>query len=235
MPTRLYRTYQGFGEINQQENTTNGNYNGFQTGLRVQNKWGLSGEIDYTWSHEIDITSYDLNRVSNPWNLKYDKGSGALDRRQILNVNYIYKLPFFTKSSGLTKSLLGGWEIAGTILDQTGVHAGSNQTALAFRSTTIRSAWAAATPTVPTRTPRPTTSRQSTSGLTRPDSRAPIPAWAGGPNQGFGNASKDSVVGPGRVNFTTSLYKSFSMTERAHIELRFESFNTFNHTQSNGL
>ena len=39
---------QGFGDINQQENTTNGNYNGFQTGLRVQNRWGLSGEVDYT-------------------------------------------------------------------------------------------------------------------------------------------------------------------------------------------
>jgi hypothetical protein len=64
---------------------------------------------------------------------------------------------------------------------------------------------------------------------------APVPAWLGGTNQGFGNARKDAVVGPGRVNFTTSLYKSFSMTERAHFELRFESFNTFNHFQANGL
>ena len=37
------------------------------------------------------------------------------------------------------------------------------------------------------------------------------------------------------MNFTTSLYKSFAMTERTHIELRFESFNTFNHFQPNGL
>jgi hypothetical protein len=50
-----FRTYQGYGGITQEENTTNGNYNGFQTGLRLQNKWGLSGELDYTWSHEIDI------------------------------------------------------------------------------------------------------------------------------------------------------------------------------------
>jgi hypothetical protein len=48
---------------------------------------------------------------------------------------------------------------------------------------------------------------------------------------GFGNAGKDAVVGPGRVNFTTSLYKSFAVTERAHFELRFESFNTFNHAE----
>jgi len=62
-----------------------------------------------------------------------------------------------------------------------------------------------------------------------------IPQWQGGPNLGFGNVGKDYIVGPGRVNFTTSLYKSFAMTERAHFELRFESFNTFNHTEANGV
>jgi hypothetical protein len=63
----------------------------------------------------------------------------------------------------------------------------------------------------------------------------PVPVWLGGANQGFGSARKDAIVGPSRVNFTTSLYKSFSITERAHIELRFESFNTFNHFEPNGL
>ena len=37
------------------------------------------------------------------------------------------------------------------------------------------------------------------------------------------------------MNFTTSLYKSFAITERARFELRFESFNTFNHTEPNGI
>ena len=58
---------------------------------------------------------------------------------------------------------------------------------------------------------------------------------AGRTNLGFGNAGKDAIVGPSRVNFTTSLYKSFAITERAHFELRFESFNTFNHSEPNGL
>ena len=44
-----------------------------------------------------------------------------------------------------------------------------------------------------------------------------------------------AVVGPGRTNFTTSLYKSFAFTERAHFELRMDSFNTFNHTQFNAF
>ncbi len=61
------------------------------------------------------------NILSNPWYFKYDKGSGQYDRRQMLSINYIYKLPIATKSTGLVKSLVGGWEIAGTIIDETGM------------------------------------------------------------------------------------------------------------------
>jgi hypothetical protein len=64
---------------------------------------------------------------------------------------------------------------------------------------------------------------------------APVPSWLGGPNLGFGNAGKDMIVGPSRVNFTTSLYKSFAIYGTARVELRFESFNTFNHTQFNSV
>jgi hypothetical protein len=63
----------------------------------------------------------------------------------------------------------------------------------------------------------------------------PIAAWDGGPNLGFGNARRDIVVGPGRINFGVNLYKSFALGERAHFEFRAESFNTFNHTQFNGF
>jgi len=229
----VFRQFQGWGDINQQENTTNGNYNGFQTGLRVQNRWGLSGEIDYTWSHEIDLTTYDLAGVSNPWNLKYDKGSGALDRRHILSANYVYKLPIFTQSTGLAHSILGGWELAGTVIDEKGVIPANQGPGLSISYDSIGLGGGY-------------TNRPNVNGKVKYMNKRnqwfdtsqfsnPVPVWLGGPNQGFGNAGKDAIVGPSRVNFTTSLYKSFAMTERAHVELRFESFNTFNHFQPNGL
>jgi len=231
--SNAYRTYQGYGQILEQENNTNGNYNGFQTGLRIQNKWGLSGEADYTWSHEIDLTTYDMKTQSNPWNAKYDKGSGALDRRQILSINYMYKLPFFAKSAGLVHSIAGGWEVAGTFLAQTGVIAADQGPGLSigYDSVGLDSGY---------------TNRPDQNGKVKYTKKrgqwfdtsvfsAPVPVWAGGANQGFGSARKDAVVGPSRTNFTTSLYKSFSITERAHVELRFESFNTFNHTEYNGV
>jgi hypothetical protein len=227
------RTYEGYGGITQQENTTNGNYNGFQTGLRVQNRWGLSAELDYTYSHEIDLTSYDLTGVSNPFNVKYDKGSGALDRRNIVNANYVYKMPFFNKSTGFVQAALGGWELAGTIIDESGTII-SNQgpgLSIPYDAVGLDGGY----------TNRPNVSgkvqylRHFSEWFNVSQFSGPVPAWLGGPNQGFGNAGRDSIVGPGRVNFTTSLYKSFAVTERAHFELRFESFNTFNHFEFNGV
>ncbi|HSZ17011.1 MAG TPA: TonB-dependent receptor [Terracidiphilus sp.] len=225
-----FREFSGYSGITQQENTTNGTYNGFQTGLRVQNRWGLSGELDYTWSHEIDIQTYDNTCcVSNPWYLKYDKGSGFLDRRNILGANYIYNFPFFAKSNGLVHSIAGGWEIAGTIADVTGVptasqYGGSDTIGLGGGYSNRLNASGKMS------YPKKVTEWFDPSRLS-----VPTAAWSGGQNQGFGSSGKDAIVGPGRVNFTTSLYKSFAMTERAHFELRFESFNTFNHTQFNSI
>jgi hypothetical protein len=62
-----------------------------------------------------------------------------------------------------------------------------------------------------------------------------VPAWAGGANNGFGDARKDIVIGPGRLNFDTSLYKTFKIHESTNFEFRAESFNTFNHTEFNNL
>ncbi len=239
-----FRTYPGFADIQQEENTTNGNYNGFQTGLRIQNRWGLSGELDYTYSHEIDLTTYDLDGVSNPFNLKYDKGSGALDRRQMLSANYVYNLPFLAKSAGLVKSVLGGWELAGTIIDETGLNSsGNNQgpgLSINYDPVGLNNGNNAYTnrPNVSGRvhyTKKYSPATGQNEWFDTAQFSAPVPVWLGGTDQGFGSARKDAIVGPGRVNFTTSLYKSFAMTERAHVELRFESFNTFNHTQFNAF
>jgi hypothetical protein len=228
-----YRNYQGFSNINQQENTTNGNYNGFQTGLRIQNRWGLSGEVDYTYSHEIDITTQDLAGVSNPWNIKYDRGSGFLDRRHILNINYVYRLPFFNHSSAWTKAMLGGWELAGTILDQSG--APNNVPGVGVSLNYDPVGLGGGYTNRPNQSSKTHYLKQRNQWFDTSAFSAPVPAWLGGSNLGFGNARKDSIVGPGRINFTTSLYKSFAMTERMHIELRFESFNTFNHFEPNAL
>jgi hypothetical protein len=239
-------TYPGFANIRLQENPLTGTYNSFQVGLRQQNKHNLSFELDYTYSHQIDDSQssvdVDNNNPSfNPWNLKYDKGSGALDRRNIFNGNYEYKIPLFTHAGGLAHTVLGGWEVSGTFISEAGMpwlgntapgDGGSDTVGLGgdYR---IR----------PNITGKPVyTKGKTTVGnvtgyqwVSSANFSMPVAAWDGGPNLGFGNAGKDVVVGPGRTNFTTALYKSFAFTERARFELRAESFNTFNHTQFNAI
>jgi len=235
----LARTYPGFGGMSEITNPLTGSYNSFQIGLRQQNRHGLSGEIDYTYSHEIDdqVGSNDLNTTSNPWDLKYDKGSGSLDRRNILNMNYTYKLPFFAHDSGLAHSILGGWELSGTVISESGLPwAGNNTPGSGYADTvglgggyTNRANLAGKPNYVKAKTTVGTNTGYqwvSNAGFS-----APTAAWLGGPNLGFGNEGRDAVVGPGRSNFTTSVYKSFAFTERARFEVRVDSFNTFNHTQ----
>ena len=229
----LYRNFPGFANINQIENTTNGTYNGFQTGLRIQNRWGLSGEIDYTRSHEIDLTTQDKQNASNPWNLKYDKGSGFLDRRHILSINYVYHLPFFRNSTGWTKAMLGGWEIAGTALAESGVVPTNQGPGLSINYDTV--GLGGGYTNRPNQTGKTRYLKERNKWFDTSTFAAPTPAWLGGPNLGIGNARKDTIVGPGRENFTASLYKTFAIGEAASFQLRFESFNTFNHFQPNGL
>jgi hypothetical protein len=232
-----FNTYQGYTGITQNQNNTNATYNGFQTGLRIQNRWGLSGEIDYTWSHAISITNDDLQNPSNPWYLKYDKGSTNMDRRQILSINYIYKLPIATKSTGIVKTLVGGWELAGTILDEAGNPATPGNTSI--DTVGLNGGYTVRPNQIAKMSyPKKTPSIDGKSGGEWFDTtvfQSPVPAWLGGGNLGFGNSGRDAIVGPGRVNLTTSLYKNFAIWKSVKFELRGESFNTLNHTQFNNL
>src|SRR6185312_724960 len=60
--------------------------------------------------------------------------------------------------------------------------------------------------------------------------KAPLPGLS---VNGIGNASKSPIYGPGLNNWDISLFKSFrwGSNEQRRIQFRFETYNTFNHTQ----
>jgi hypothetical protein len=228
----LYRIFPGFSSIQQEENETNFNYNALQIGLSMRNRHGLTTEVAYTYSHEIDEVSNDLGSLSNPFDPKYDRGSGTFDQRHILNLNYIYNLPFFANSSNLlARTTLGGWQFAGVTVLRSGYpvpiqYTGSDTLGLGGGNITNRPNLVA-----PVTYPKKRLAWFSASSFANP-----VGPWNGGPNQGFGNAGKDAVVGPGFVNFNWSLYKTIAFREGGlpSLELRFEFFNVFNHTQFGG-
>jgi hypothetical protein len=229
----LYRIFPGFSGIEQEENETNFNYNSLQAGLRMENKHGLTTTVAYTWSHNISEVSNDLNGLSNPFNARYDRGSDTgFDRRHILNVSYIYALPFYTNSSSFAKrAFLGGWEISGITTAQSGLplyigYTGTDTLGLGGDTNNRPNLVS------------PVTYPKKVSGWFSTSSFAdPVAPWNGGPNNGWGDAGKDSVVGPGLFNWNLSLFKTIPLTshEGPRIELRFETFNTFNHTSFQGV
>jgi hypothetical protein len=230
LPPNRYRQFPGFANINQEENETNFNYNSLQAGIRVENRHGLTTQVAYTWSHNISIVANDLNGLSNPFNTRYDRGSDTgFDRRHILNVSYIYALPWFTKSEHLlAREVLGGWSISGISFFEKGL-----PLKVSYTGPDVLGLGGGLASNRPDKVAKVTYPKKiGPSGWFSTSSFAdPVAPWAGGSNQGFGNAGKDSVVGPGIQNWNLSLFKSipFKSESGPRIELRFESFNTFNH------
>jgi hypothetical protein len=236
-----YRIFPGFSSIQQEENETNSSYNSLQIGLRMENRHGLTTQAAYTYSHEIDEVSYDLNSLSNPFNAAYDRASGSLDRRHILNLNYIYTLPFFEHGSNLAaRTVLGGWQFSGVTVWQSGtpqyitytgglapspgdVAEGSDTLGLGGGNITNR----------PNQVAKVSYPKKRLAWFSPSSFAQPVAPWHGGTNEGFGTAGRDAVVGPGLVNFNWSLFKNINFREGGlpNLELRFEFFNVFNHTQ----
>ncbi|WP_158941673.1 carboxypeptidase regulatory-like domain-containing protein [Granulicella sp. S190] len=231
----LYRPYQGFGNIKVEENGSNSSYNSFQAALRMEKKHGLSLQLAYTWSHEIDISSGDLgNAVSNPYDLKYDRGSGAYDRRHIFNANYVYDLPFFLHSDKFVlREFVAGWQIAGVTTAEAGTpEVNGSSVGISYNGPDTLGLGGNTfnRPNVVGAISYPKTQHAwfNTAAFA-----APVAPWTnGGTTTGYGNSSKDVVVGPGLFNWNISLYKDIALPrEGMHFQFRAESFNTFNHTE----
>jgi hypothetical protein len=235
----LFRQYAGFAGITQTQNTTNSNYNSLQAALRMQNRHGVTLQFSYTYSHEIDIQSGDLgstnqqgagSTVSDPFNINYDRGSGTIDRRHVFTANYIYDIPFFTNSqSALKRTLLGGWQFSGITVAQSG-----NPVNTTYSPDTL--GLGGGTTNRPNRLSGVGYPKRQLAWFNTSAFDAPVAPWNGGPNQGFGTAHKDAIIGPGLFNWNLSLFKEFTFTkENLRIQLRAESYNTFNHTQWNNI
>ena len=133
---------------------------------------------------------------------------------------FIYRLPIFEKStSRLVKAALGGWELSGIVLMQTGLPLnttlGGPQGSNGLANATNRPDFSGTISY-----PKTVDAFFSKTGFSAPA----VGAW--------GNSPRGFVRGPGRQNWNMSLFKSFVFNERGtRLEFRAESFNTWNHTQ----
>ena len=229
VPYNTVVPYAGFNYINMSEDAENSHYNSLQVDFHSQVRSDLTLEVAYTLSRAIDPATGngslgDLAQVSDPYNRNYDYGPSGLDRTNVGLVNFVYQLPFFRHSSGFVHSTLGGWELSGIVTMETGLPLFITLSG-------------------------PESSNGLAKATNRPDLTGTVqypqtvnewfnPAALSVPAPGqWGTLPKDYIRGPGRDNWNVSLFKSFLFSEArgSRLEFRFETFNTFNHTQFNNV
>ena len=108
---------------------SNGNstYHGGSAQLNKRFTRGFQMTAAYTFSHLIDDTTAEVfstvlspRRVEDFQNLRRERANSALNHPHRFVFSGIYELPWFSKSTGWTKTLLGGIQLAGTYTYESG-------------------------------------------------------------------------------------------------------------------
>ncbi len=188
----------------------------------------LSLDLAYTWSHSIDEASdYASGNFADSYNYALNRASSDFDQRQILNLGYVYDLPFFT-GHGLVHKLLGGWEWSGLTAWQTGTpfSVTDNQYGAGVGNGNGTGAYLDAIGN-PYNVPQ---SLQNQPGVVGPLLFNPA-AFTAPQGLTFGTTGRNFLRNPSRTNFDMGLFKRFAITEARMFEFRAEAFNVFNHTQ----
>ncbi len=233
--TDLFRPYQGYDSIYGIIGGANSNYNALQVSGR-RNAGGLQLTLAYTYSHSIDNSSdrYDSAFVDS-YNLSSYRASSSYDQRHIFTVSYIYDLPIFKHGGGFKRTLLGGWQVSGITTAQTGepvtiVNGGYYDNAGVGNSVGSGSyADLVGDPHGPKAAFTPVPYAVYGPLLYNPG------AYSQPTGLTFGDSGRNSLAGPGRLNFDMGVFKRFKLSEPVSLEFRAEAFNVFNHPQWTGV
>jgi carboxypeptidase family protein len=219
--------FNGFGNINTLRDAANSIYHSLQTSA-TRNVGDLSLSLSYTYSHSIDDSSdRGDNAFVNAYNFAANRASSNFDQRHSFSISYVYSLPFF-RGNGLAHKVLGGWQVSGITVAQTGLP--FNVTFPADNAGVANGAGTSSRPDLvgnPHSTPTPDSNRG-------PLFYNPA-AFAAPTGLTFGDLGRNTLNLPGRLNFDFGLFKRFAISERAGFDFRWENYNLFNHTQYNAI
>jgi hypothetical protein len=223
--------YLGYTSVRMAVNEANGNYNSMQASIRGSLKSDLQYQVGYTYSHTNDAGSQnssalDLGNISNPYQgWKYDFGPSPYDIHNVFFTNFVYDIPFLKNSSNKAlKTGLGGWEVSGIVSVLSGAPLNIGTTS-GLNGNNVASI-------VPNSSNRPNRSgaAHDPHAVTQWFDTSIFTAPAAGT---WGNTPRSSVRGPGRDNWSLSLFKNFWFNQErgSNLQFRAEFFNVWNHTQ----
>jgi Carboxypeptidase regulatory-like domain len=239
--SKFFQNFRGYNNIDMKENTAVSSYNALQINFRHPFGHGLLFQTSYTWSHNIDdsTTVYSAAGTGvDSSNLSRWKGTSDLNRAQVWQINYVYDLPFFKNASnGFLKTALSGWTISGITSFFTGVpiDVGGDCGIDGFNTSIGGSVRCNSTGPVQI---KKGTAANGTPTWYDPSvlSQPTFAQLAGNGEPGmFGTMGRNVLTGPGRNNTDLALLKNFTLPwfagEHSTIQLRLETFNSFNHPQ----
>jgi hypothetical protein len=228
-------------------NYASSDYNALLVTLRKQASHGLQFTVNYTFSHSIDNVSDITNNyvtytgsgaglVCELDNLRTCRASSDFDARHLINVNYIYDLPFghgkrlLGGAPAWANAIVGGWSTSGIVTWRTGypftIHTGSFPTAFTLDAPAVLLNPAGLKPGIHT---------DSGGALQYFANQSTAISSVGFPFAG-GTGTRNAARGPDYSSVDMGLWKSFKVpnSERQQIVLRLDTFNTFNHPVFNG-
>ncbi|MFZ0860363.1 MAG: TonB-dependent receptor [Candidatus Sulfotelmatobacter sp.] len=221
-------------------------YHALQT--TVSRRWGQGYfQAAYTFSKNIDATSTGNTAFNTAYNdqsnINASRGISDFNRPHRLAVSYAYDLPFFTHSSGLRKAALGGWQISGVTIFQTGlpfsIYDSSAGTGfLGQGSTPLLGASLAPGATIASGLTSGDVHSRVANGYLNPAAFTPAPQLyptqcLSDPNfctTAFGDLGRNMYHGPFQQNWDMSFLKHFKIGERQEVRFAADFFNLWNHT-----
>jgi hypothetical protein len=233
------RPIPGYGNINAVESSGNSIYHGLLFSAEKRFSNGLSFLLSYTFSKAIedsgspalDSTPAGSDQPQDPGNLRLDRGLSPHDVRSRFVYSYVYELPFgkgkrfLNTATGPLNLLLGGWQTNGVATLQTGRHfTFGNSFDVSNTGTSNARANVVRDPTLPS-SQRKLQRWFDTSAVALPTPYT------------YGDAGRNTGLGPGQVNFDMSFFKNIVLTEAKGnfrpdtLQFRAEFFNIFNHPQ----
>jgi hypothetical protein len=82
---------------------------------------GFQIDANYTWSHAIDTSSYEVGfQQTDPNNQLLNRGSSDFDIRSNFVLDAIWEIPFFRQRHDFLGSALGGWSVSGIMSKHSG-------------------------------------------------------------------------------------------------------------------
>jgi len=211
--------------------------------LSLTKRWshGLEFLASYTFSKTLDTDGADINSNSSGNGLTLGDqnspsqrwGRASFDRTHRFVFSQTWTLP--SPSSGLSRSVLGGWDLATVITIQSGsalTVADTNPNNV-FGISEDRSEMSGKCPKNQLVTDGPIGSKLN-NYFNASCFRTPRVIGADGIGTAFGNSGTGIVDGPGEANLDLAVSKAVVLVwphENSTLQLRAEFFNAFNHPQ----